>query len=140
VLLGNKGTLPTTWGTSDVEIRKLYCQEMCLCFPELRLCDLDWKVEQIATDNYPSWHSTWDAKATHQIIKTEGSPAPQMKRVHGESMTTPSLSKQLKVKRDKDNTSFKQDMDDITINPLPPHILTVGNSSVSPDLMLGTII
>ncbi|KAF8804530.1 hypothetical protein BYT27DRAFT_7030727, partial [Phlegmacium glaucopus] len=59
VFLANKGAPPATWGTADMETRKLYCQEMCLCFPELRLCDLDWKAKQIATDNYPSWHNTW---------------------------------------------------------------------------------
>ena len=31
-------------------------------FPELRFCDLDWKSEQIATDNYPSWYATWASK------------------------------------------------------------------------------
>ena len=25
-------------------------------FPELRLCEPDWKAEQIAIENYPSWH------------------------------------------------------------------------------------
>ncbi|KAF8806798.1 hypothetical protein BYT27DRAFT_7008766, partial [Phlegmacium glaucopus] len=59
VLLANKGAPPATWGATDMESRKLYCQEMCLHFPELRLCDLDWKAEQIATNNYPSWHNTW---------------------------------------------------------------------------------
>jgi hypothetical protein len=67
VLLGNKGSPPATWGTADIETRKLYSQEMCSHFPELKLCDLDWKSEQIGTDNHPSWevftvppHSTWN--------------------------------------------------------------------------------
>lgn len=58
VLLGKQGTPPATWGAADVETRRMYCLEMCSRFPELKLCDLDWKAEQIATDNYPSWHST----------------------------------------------------------------------------------
>ena len=31
-------------------------------FPYLRYCDDDWKVEQIAMDNYPSWYSSWCKK------------------------------------------------------------------------------
>jgi len=32
-------------------------------FPELRFCELDWKSEQVATDNYPSWYTTWAFKS-----------------------------------------------------------------------------
>jgi hypothetical protein len=84
----------------------MYCLEMCSCFPELKLCDLDWKAEQIATDNYPSWHSTWDSKMVHQNIKVEQDSLPtlgggsQVKCVHGESMTT--HPKRAKVKRTQD--------------------------------------
>ena len=38
-------------------------------FPELRLCDLEWKIDQIATDNYPSWYTNW--LSNQQNVKKE---------------------------------------------------------------------
>jgi hypothetical protein len=64
-----EGTAPATWGAADVETRKKYCHEMRQRFPELSLCDLDWKAEQIATDNYPSWHA---GKGKKKIKEEEG--------------------------------------------------------------------
>ena len=62
VSFGKRGLAPAKWGQADVETRKEYRQEMNLCFPELRFCDLDWKSEQVVTDNYPSWYTTWASK------------------------------------------------------------------------------
>jgi hypothetical protein len=62
VSFGKRGLAPAKWGQADVEIRKEYCHEMNSRFPELRFCDLDWKSEQVATDNYPSWYTTWASK------------------------------------------------------------------------------
>lgn len=62
VSFGKRGRAPAKWGQADVETRKEYCQEMNSRFPELRFCDLDWKSEQVATDNYPSWYTTWASK------------------------------------------------------------------------------
>ena len=55
VSFSKNGPPPAKWGLADVEMRKTYCREMGNRFPELKYCDLDWKAEQIATDNYPSW-------------------------------------------------------------------------------------
>ena len=110
MLLGKKGTPPATWGAADIETRKLYSQEMSTRFPELKLCDLDWKAEQIATDNYPSWHYTWDSKMGHQDIKIEkdnshaAGSGSQTKRLRGESMT-------IHLKRTK-----VKDVDDISVS------------------------
>ena len=129
VLLGNKGSPPATWGTADIETRKLYSQEMCSRFPELKLCDLDWKSEQIATDNYPSWHNTWDSKTTQQIER-DNSLAPgsgsQMKRVRGESTSV--YSKRPKV-MSADDARIKQDMpvETAVMANLTPAHLTVDN-------------
>lgn len=62
VSFGKSGLAPVKWGQADVETRKQYYQEMNSRFPELRFCDLDWKSEQIAIDNYPSWYTTWALK------------------------------------------------------------------------------
>jgi hypothetical protein len=114
---------------------------MCSRFSELKLCDLDWKDEQIATDNYPSWHNTWDSKVAHQDLKVErdsslalgrGSGS-QMKRVRGESMTV--HSKRTKVK-DADDASIKQGIETAVTMNLPPARLTTGDTSVSLDIIV----
>lgn len=33
-----------------------YRKEMYSFFPELRLCELDWKVNRLATETYSSWY------------------------------------------------------------------------------------
>ena len=65
-------SLPATWGQADIDVRQQYCNEMGSCFPKLRLCDLNWKAEQIATDNYPSWFNNWTSKyGSHMNQKDE---------------------------------------------------------------------
>lgn len=99
VLFGSKGFPPPTWGAANVECKKQYSLEMTNRFPELSLCELDWKAEQIATDNYPSWHNTWSKQQDTIKQEEETSRAldcnTQAKRRHGESVTS---SKRAKVK------------------------------------------
>ncbi|KAF8806943.1 hypothetical protein BYT27DRAFT_7016903, partial [Phlegmacium glaucopus] len=59
VHMANKGGLPLSWGKAGVKLSQVYCREMRQRFPELALYDLDWKADQIATDNYPSWYKNW---------------------------------------------------------------------------------
>jgi hypothetical protein len=139
VLLGKKGTPPATWGAADIETRKLYCYEMGERFNELRLCDLDWKAEQIATDNYPSWHNTWDSKTIQQDIRIEqGSSRAsesgfQMKRIRRESMTFHSKRSKLEVMVIKGVDDASAELGMATTNLTPTH-LTVGDTSVSLEL------
>lgn len=42
-------------------IRK-YHEELYRRFPFLQYCDDNWKAEQIAMDNYPSWYNSWCKK------------------------------------------------------------------------------
>jgi hypothetical protein len=62
VAYAKEGITLLSWGQADVKARRIYYSKMGSRFPELRLCELDWKAEQIATDNYPSWHTNWLAK------------------------------------------------------------------------------
>jgi hypothetical protein len=66
--LAQSGKAPKKWGKVDVETARQYRREMCLHFPELRLCTYDWKADQIATDNYPNWalHNL-----EHHVVKQE---------------------------------------------------------------------
>ena len=56
VSLGKLNLLPATWGKADSKAQQEYRQEMRAKFPELSLCDNNWKADQIATDTYPSWY------------------------------------------------------------------------------------
>jgi hypothetical protein len=56
--LADAGVAPLTWGKGALGIREEYNKEMRRHFLELALCESDWKAEQIAIDNYPSFHVT----------------------------------------------------------------------------------
>jgi hypothetical protein len=50
--LGNIGKAPKTWGKVDAKVAAEYRSEMGRKFPELRLCEGNWKADHIATLNY----------------------------------------------------------------------------------------
>jgi hypothetical protein len=54
--LADAGGAPLTWGKGSLAMKESYNKEMQQRFPELALCASDWKAEQIAIDNYPSFH------------------------------------------------------------------------------------
>ncbi|KAF8236451.1 hypothetical protein L208DRAFT_1251726 [Tricholoma matsutake] len=56
--LSNAGKAPKSWGKVDAETSSQFQIKMCQNFPELRLCEGNWKVDLIVTLNYPSWYST----------------------------------------------------------------------------------
>jgi hypothetical protein len=57
VHIANTCGAPPKWGEAGVKVSQLYRQHMCSKFLILQFCELDWKVDLIATDNYPSWYS-----------------------------------------------------------------------------------
>lgn len=89
VSFSKKGPPPSKWGQADIEMRKTYCREMVHRFPELGYCDLDWKADQIATDNYPSWYVNWLPKGeTVQMKEEDGETGPHTKRSRKASTKT----------------------------------------------------
>lgn len=105
VSFGKRGLAPVKWGQADVETRKQYCQEMNSRFPELRFCDLDWKSEQIAIDNYPSWYTTWASKLRqlkHENEEDVIDQSAQSKRLRNLKPSTQSASKRKKVENQTD--------------------------------------
>jgi hypothetical protein len=44
---------------ADATSRSNYCRDMVSRFPEIGLCELDWKSEQIAGEIYTQWRTTW---------------------------------------------------------------------------------
>jgi hypothetical protein len=71
VHMANNGGVPPSWGKADVKLSQTYCHEMRQRFPDLALCDLDWKADQIATDNYPSWFKNWSESSQKALVKHE---------------------------------------------------------------------
>jgi len=54
--LQGKGKLPDTWGQADIETAAFYRNRMRDNFPELGLCEANWKADKVATDNYSHWY------------------------------------------------------------------------------------
>ena len=57
--LGVSGAAASTWRQVDMESKKHYYRAMAAGFFNLRLCDENWKAEQIAMDNYSLWVLRW---------------------------------------------------------------------------------
>lgn len=58
--LGNIGKALKTWGKVDAKVAAEYRTEIGQKFPELWLCEGNWKADLIATLNYPSWYNNID--------------------------------------------------------------------------------
>jgi hypothetical protein len=107
VSFGKRGHAPAKWGQADVETRKMYCQEMNSRFPEFRFCDLDWKSEQVATDNYPSWFTTWASK--QKELKQEDEEDIINKSTQSKRSRKPSTQSALKRKKFETQTEGDDD-------------------------------
>lgn len=90
VHLASNGMLFVSWGDADCTSLRLYFSEMKSRFPELRYCDLDWKADMIATDNYPAWKTHWTKKhaRSNNAIANESSDETGLKRYGTEDIVT----------------------------------------------------
>lgn len=59
----------------DAASRTSYYRDMVARFPEVGLCELDWKSEQIASEIYSQWRSNWINK--QEADKTKGKSSPK---------------------------------------------------------------
>jgi len=73
--LARAGKAPRSWGKAELDVAAHYRREMRRRFPELGLCEYDWKADQLATDNYPNWASTHLPEA---LVKREFSDMSSM--------------------------------------------------------------
>jgi hypothetical protein len=80
----------------DAASRTSYYRDMVARFPEVGLCELDWKIEQIASENYSQWRSNWTSK--QEVEKTKGKSLP--KRLVEESLKDPS-HKKIKISKSR---------------------------------------
>jgi hypothetical protein len=103
VHMANNAGVPLSWGKADVKLSQTYCCEMRQRFPELALCELDWKADQIATDNYPSWYKNWSESSQKALVKHEQEdPSAALNPPKRLNMPTPDepAAKKLKVTAD----------------------------------------
>lgn len=66
----------------DAASRTSYYRDMVARFPEVGLCELDWKSEQVASDIYSQWRSNWMNKQEGE--KSKGK-VPAKRLVEGNS-------------------------------------------------------
>ncbi|KAH9991069.1 hypothetical protein BJV77DRAFT_1009806 [Russula vinacea] len=59
------------WGDMGNISQDYYRSEMYSFFPELRLCELDWKVNRLATETYSSWYRKRKGKLTVPVKREE---------------------------------------------------------------------
>jgi len=76
-----EGIFPPTWRSASVEVRSKYYREMRHKFPEFRLCDADWKADQLATDSYYSWRNYHATKGKGRQGTNISSMEPVAKRM-----------------------------------------------------------
>ncbi|KAF4565755.1 hypothetical protein EYR40_002178 [Pleurotus pulmonarius] len=49
--------VPKTWGRVDLKTHSEFSKVMSMNYPELTYCEGTWKLDQLASIDYPSWHS-----------------------------------------------------------------------------------
>jgi hypothetical protein len=66
-LFETEGSVPPSWGQAARQLKQRYHKLMRDNFPELKLCNDNWKADQIATSNYPSWYQYWVVRKSHNL-------------------------------------------------------------------------
>jgi len=111
-----KGIPVKTWTKTDSLNQQYYYTDMCRQFPELRLCDLNWKADKIAVDTYSSWYSN-RRPATSFTIKNEPNSADKHSLV--KRAGTPSLLASQSKKLNPSTTAITQPSISPTHSPSP---------------------
>ena len=90
VHLVSNGLLFVSWGDADCTSLRLYFSEMKSRFPKHQYCNLDWKADMIATDNYPAWKAHWTKKhgRSNNAVANESSDEPKLKCYSTEDIVT----------------------------------------------------
>ena len=97
--LGINGAVSMEWAQVDLESKKGYYRAMAAGFFALRLCNSDWKTEQIVIDNYPLWLLRWRKDTgpegtghQHKHVCNTSSMAGPSKKSKGKSKVSVSTS------------------------------------------------
>ncbi len=94
----------------DAASRTSFYRDMVARFPEVGLCELDWKCEQIASEIYSQWRSSWVNKQDMEKTRMKGSS----KRLVEEISEDPSCKK-MKPSKSK-STSPADFLDSVRLN------------------------
>ncbi|ETW79937.1 hypothetical protein HETIRDRAFT_322022 [Heterobasidion irregulare TC 32-1] len=60
---------PIKWGNASVRAHDLLVRRLHSKYPELRLCQDNWKIEYIVTNDYPKWYESHSRK--RELVKLE---------------------------------------------------------------------
>jgi hypothetical protein len=88
VKFAEMGLAPATWGKASLTLVNEYKAEMRRQFPEFRLCENDWKVQQLATTDYPSWHSNYSGDAEKKMESKKKRPSLRAQDDSGDDSST----------------------------------------------------
>ncbi|EGO27513.1 hypothetical protein SERLADRAFT_406586 [Serpula lacrymans var. lacrymans S7.9] len=69
--LADLGMAPKTWMSTSRAVLDYYRSKMYKKFPQLCFCESDWKADQLAIDNYPSWYANHFTRAEKKAVKNE---------------------------------------------------------------------
>jgi len=111
------GKDPPTWGKADSDTISSYRRSMRYRFPELALCESDWKSDKLATANYSNWYSTPVVEKTSNNMTRRCSDSATRVSKKARVETAPPLS----------NTT------DFPTIPVSQHTSAAGDSNVFPD-------
>ncbi|KAF8957137.1 hypothetical protein BDZ97DRAFT_1924867 [Flammula alnicola] len=115
----------------DAASRTSYYCDMVARFPEVGLCELDWKSEQIASEIYSQWRSNWINKQESE--KTKGKNEP--KRLVDESLGDPS-HKKMKISKSR-SKSVTLDSSPGDSSDLVPQINIIADTPARPAQAMG---
>lgn len=103
--LAKAGRDPPNWGNADASAVKFFRTHMYTEFPDLRLCENDWKVDMIAQKDYPSWHRSHGSENSKNLkrqVKRSMSNSPELSD-HDEGSNT---IKKLKISQPQESIFF----------------------------------
>jgi hypothetical protein len=95
----------STWTGNSGMKQQYFYQELGKLFPELRLCELDWKADKLAIDAYPSWYATYtkheDERIAQMKIKAEAHDDVVSATISDKRSRSPSLPSTQRKKKAK---------------------------------------
>jgi hypothetical protein len=91
--LNTSGAGAAKWGDIGNVGQDYYRCQMYSFFPDLRLCELDWKVNRLATETYSSWYRKRKGKLAVSVKQEDASAKGMENRVNG-GISLPATSTQ----------------------------------------------
>ena len=125
-----KGMAPETWMKVNNKTGMVYRSEMAFAFPELQFCELDWKAQQIAIDNYPNFNHK--AASLAITIKSKSSN-PSLTHNSKKHLCTDKDDRKStkKVKKGKNEDNNNNDNDSIQAVVLSTALVTLSTTPTS---------